>query len=517
MKVNPKGIVALLTLILAALGINAFYSGPSENWLNSSADAFTLSSSPSTNYGANTILQVSKGQYNRYAWVKFDLSAIPGDAIIDWAEFSLTEFETYCPDISSFPISLYIGSNSWTETSITWNNQPSVESTPLDTQNAKGYEQYTKVGFGFPGARDSGKYIQRIQQIITAGGKEITFVIKVDPSLSVPSDRTYYINFGSKENDVGYKPLLVVRWSLPSYPTLTVVVKDENGNPIKGCFITQPWLTVTPESGTVSQAMPAGTYTVKTLYNSVEKSQSVNLDSDKTVTFTYTIGTAPPTIPTYTVQYTVKDQRGHALPAVITETIQTQQQFQCDSGGRLTRQYTIATSFQVTIKATIQVGAKTYDQTESFTVSGDLSKAITITRRFFWVFHVDYTDGTKATGTLTLKSATETLTASVSNGYGEAYLMDTSYEVTFTASPEVKVTTVNVVNDGELFVTINKGTGTTTSTNETTIPVTSPQSPVVSPEIPWVLIPSVYIYGLLGVLGFGFIMAAVVALRRKRR
>lgn len=515
MKIPVKGIVSLLTLILAALGLNAFYSGPSESWLNSSADAFTLSSSPTTNYGTSVWLSISKGQYNRYVWVKFDLSSLPSDAIVDWAEFSLKCKEIWCPDISSFPISLYIGSDSWTETGITWTNQPSVESTPLDTVNAKPYEQYTNFGFGFPGARDSGKYIQRLQQIINAGGKQITFVVKVDPSLSVPSDRTYYINFASKEAGVGDKPLLVIRWHQPFNPTLTIVVKDENGNPIKGCFITQPWLTVTPDSGTVSQAMPAGTYTVKTLYNDVEKSQSVNLDSDKTVTFTYVLGA--PTTPTYTVQYTVKDQRGHLLPAVITETIQTSQQFQCDSQGRLTRQYTVATSFQVSIKATIQVGAKTYDKTDTFTVSSDLTKTITITRRFFWAFHINYSDGTSATGTLTLKSSQETLTASVSYGYGEAYLMDTSYEVTFTASPEVKITTVNVINDGELFATINKGTGTTTSTDQTTVPVTSPESPVSSPEIPWVLIPSIYIYGLLGVLGFGFILAAVVALRRKRQ
>ncbi len=214
---------------------------------------------------------------------------------------------------------------------------------------------------------------------------------------------------------------------------------------------------------------------------------------------------APPEY-TYELSVTVMDQVGHLLPAQVTADTK---QATCDKYG-----YTsiIVGAGTISVTAKITVGENQYNATESIIMDKDKSIRLIITRRFLWTFFIEYTDGTLATGTV-YTSGKESLTIPITNGLGTAYLLDGLYSFSFESSP-VDLGSITISNDGEFHATLNKETGALETSTSTETPITSPISPVTTPEIPWLLIPSIYIYALLGVLVFGFIIAAVVRLRK---
>jgi hypothetical protein len=99
------------------------------------ADSFVNETSPDTNYCGETLLKIKCDNYSGYAYILFDLSSIPSNAIIisadlwltltdigGYGEWGVTIGAHYCPD------------NSWSETEITWNNKPAFNTKPTDTE-----------------------------------------------------------------------------------------------------------------------------------------------------------------------------------------------------------------------------------------------------------------------------------------------------------------------------------------------------------------------------------------------
>jgi hypothetical protein len=125
------------------------------------------------------------------------------------------------------------------------------------------------------------------------------------------------------------------------------------------------------------------------------------------------------------------------------------------------------------------------------------------------LFDIKYSDGTKPDGILTMQNG-ELVSVGINQGKGEAYVLDGTYTVTFTASPPVTLGKLTVTDDLTYTATIDKTTNTVVEP-PTTTPITTP---VVQPTpIPWVLLPSIYIYILTGGL-FTLIVAAIFATRR---
>jgi hypothetical protein len=459
----------------------------------------------------------------------------------------------------------------WAETTITWNNQPSSGMPGAwHSQTFGGSYGITSGWFTW----QVGGTAQLIMDHLKTD-KKMAYVVFPDvSSYNRPQYcDTSYINIYSREKGGGFEPKLYVDYTIPSF-TLTVSVKDADGYPVQGATVTAPFSASTDKNGVASTTLTAGSYTVTVTYKGLTYTQTVTLDADKTVSitipkYTLTIKVVDPTgtpipeavvinpvsgktdaygtfstrlvagsytvtvafgssqksdivdlssaqtvtitlTPTYTVQFIVKDQCGNPLPARITFDTSS---VACDRTGVATVDIT---KMQVTVKAEVKVGVQTYSTTQALTITKSMTQEITITRRFYWTFFINYTDGTLATGNLTASSAKETLTVPITSGWGEAYLTDATYTFSFRASPEVTLKTVSITNDGEFYATINKETQQST-TNTTQTSTTSPTSPTTTPEIPtipWVLIPSIYIYALLGILVFGFIIAAVVRLRR---
>lgn len=102
--------------------------------LQAEEDSYVRENEPNTNFGDDWYLYVSN--YTHFGeeqdYIKFDLSEIPSDSTIVSATLSL-----YCYYVDWIPIYVeahYCPDNSWTEMGITWNNKPSYDSAPTDTQ-----------------------------------------------------------------------------------------------------------------------------------------------------------------------------------------------------------------------------------------------------------------------------------------------------------------------------------------------------------------------------------------------
>jgi hypothetical protein len=462
----------------------------------------------------------------------------------------------------------------WGESTITWSKQPSSGMPGMWEGQLFGGSYGFKSGWF---TWKVGGTKERLMNHLKTDKKMAYVVFPDTESANRPQfcDDSF-IKIYTKEKGGGFEPKLYVDYTIPSY-TLTVSVKDSDGLPVQGVSVTTPFSASTDSSGLSSSSISAGSYTVTINYKEYSYTQDVFLDSDKTVSFTLpkyklsvkVVDTQGNPIPSatisqpvsgstdtqgmfytrlpkgkytvkanvglkegvqtvdltsdqtltltiaaeYTVQIRVKDQCGNPLPATVTINGQT---ITCDKNGLATIAVPSGTR---NLQAKINVASRTFSANETFTISKTMTKEIIITRRFYWVFYFNYTDGTvPSKGKITLTSPKESLEVPLINGVGEAYLLDGTYRITVEASPAVEIGTIDVEQDGKVFATLNKETAKLEETSTEEVSTTSEKTPVTTPpsEVPWVLIPSVYIYTLIGVLALGFIIAGIVAWKRRR-
>ena len=268
---------------------------------------------------------------------------------------------------------------------------------------------------------------------------------------------------------------------------LTVYVVDQEGNPLSATVevYRDSTLVASAEApdGQAVFTLEQGTYVVKATHDGTSVSQTVELTSSKAVTLT--IDVSQPT-QTGTLIVEVVDQCGNKLEGAVVE-ITGVGSFTADEEGKCHCDVPIGQP--ITITASITIKNETYTATMSITpTESPETVQITITRRFYWKFVIQYTNGTSPTGTLTLEGP-ETLTVPVKNGLAEAMLLDGTYTVTLTASPEQTLGSITVKNDcpdGWLFL-IDPQTGETTSEGvQTTM---TPQPKPTLPKIwQWILL-----------------------------
>ena len=112
-------------------------------------DSYVSSNYPDTNYGSLPFLNIGKNdssfslkviradypyvsiyKYFR-AYLQFDLSTLPADAVIVNADLKLYQFNN--SETDDFMIALHRVTESWDETTITYNNQPAYSLSPEST------------------------------------------------------------------------------------------------------------------------------------------------------------------------------------------------------------------------------------------------------------------------------------------------------------------------------------------------------------------------------------------------
>jgi len=255
---------------------------------------------------------------------------------------------------------------------------------------------------------------------------------------------------------------------------------------------------------------------ILTLVMVPESGASASIDTSETMrtppTLVFTAETAEAEIVRYEITFIVEDQVGNPLPAKVTiPQIATET---CSPNGKAEFSFTAPINLQKEVTATVQVGDQLFKTTKTVTFTKNETITLTITRRFLWNFTVTYTDGTPADGILTASSPNEVIETQITHGFGQAYLLDYTYDITFSASPAVEVTTLEVKNDGAMKIIIDPTTNTAT-TETTSAPAST--TPTI-PELPWYLVPGVYIYGLIGVIFvLGLILVAVAIWKVKSK
>jgi len=170
------------------------------------ADSWVESSKPNDNHGSDTTLHVkvevgcsirAEVTNVRRTYLKFDLSGLPSGAIIDSAILHM--YRTTDNDIPS----AYTTGDAWTETGITWNNQPGpgtfICDGALESDNWFKWDLTSYVASEF------------------AGDKIVSVVLK----FKVESGSDQHMDFTSSEGTWNQRPWLEISYHMPP-PTATV-------------------------------------------------------------------------------------------------------------------------------------------------------------------------------------------------------------------------------------------------------------------------------------------------------
>jgi hypothetical protein len=167
--------------------------------LTAAADSWIDSASQSSNKGSDTVLRVqAMSGGNQRALVYFDLSGIPADCTIESAALRLyASSQTSGRTLRALRIT-----GNWTESGVTWNNQPSTNSTYATTGSGSGWRQWdvtsqlqamltgSNYGFLIRDANEGGS--RRLQQFHSRERGEnmpqliITFTAPPPPDTAAP-------------------------------------------------------------------------------------------------------------------------------------------------------------------------------------------------------------------------------------------------------------------------------------------------------------------------------------------
>jgi len=172
------------------------------------ADAYVASAQPDVNAGTSIFLYSynwDNGTNNIY--LKFDLSEIPSEANVNSIILRIHESGIYTSTPATIGVFL-CDDNSWSESSITWNNAPSPSSTtPLQTVQI----DTSQYGFGYYGSDYDFALTSSLK-----GKSEVTLVLRTLENSWSPA------TFDSKEG--GSSPKLIVDYDMPSSLSLGLIV-----------------------------------------------------------------------------------------------------------------------------------------------------------------------------------------------------------------------------------------------------------------------------------------------------
>jgi hypothetical protein len=122
-----------------SLDSNTTCPSPGSVTLTATADSWADQNNTSQNNGTATTLAVlSQNNKNRRAFVNFSLPATPTECSVTAASLQI-----YAQTVQgSRTINAYQAAASWTETGVTWANQPATSGSAASTSNSSGYESW---------------------------------------------------------------------------------------------------------------------------------------------------------------------------------------------------------------------------------------------------------------------------------------------------------------------------------------------------------------------------------------
>jgi len=208
------------------------------------ADAFVRAQAPTTNFGTVDFLD-SHGGFGSYtcgsdqqqpgaayAYLKFDLSSIPHDAVIQSAEVVLTSRTGFAWDGDPAQHLRFVGDDSWTEDAITYRDSPAAD--------GEGYLASREIFYGFPVCGDpkgspqpqafTGEALTQTVADQSSGDGTLSLQV-YNPNCaecSVGSNLGYWVRFYSREAaDPNVRPELVVTYAESEPPVLYAAIPDK--------------------------------------------------------------------------------------------------------------------------------------------------------------------------------------------------------------------------------------------------------------------------------------------------
>jgi large repetitive protein len=108
--------------------------------LSSTGDSWVLSSSPSSNYATDSVAKVvSKSGDNARALVRFTLPTIPAGCQVTSAQLRMFAGGSS----AGRTLQAFRASGAWTETGVTWSNQPATAGAAATTASGSGWRQWS--------------------------------------------------------------------------------------------------------------------------------------------------------------------------------------------------------------------------------------------------------------------------------------------------------------------------------------------------------------------------------------
>jgi hypothetical protein len=180
-------------------------------------DANIRQGSAATNFGATTTMSVSSGSgINQRIYLKFDLAvcspSIPASALVRLATLRLymTAVPAACRTLDLFPVT-----GAWTETTITWNNQPfgATINNPATGSRTGSFSVGTPAGCQNLAAGSyitGGTVTTDVSSFVSGGSTNLGWMIRDDTEGSAT---TRTATFSAKElGTVAQEPQLVVTY-----------------------------------------------------------------------------------------------------------------------------------------------------------------------------------------------------------------------------------------------------------------------------------------------------------------
>ncbi|MCA1708070.1 MAG: DNRLRE domain-containing protein [Actinobacteria bacterium] len=123
-------LVAVAAIAMALTGVTSSDSASAVPATVAVADTYVNSTTPDTNYGTSGQLDVDNSPVRR-TFIKFTVSGIPISEAVTAAKLRLHVDNISNGGSPNGGIVQTMSSSSWSETAVTWNNQPSIDGTPL--------------------------------------------------------------------------------------------------------------------------------------------------------------------------------------------------------------------------------------------------------------------------------------------------------------------------------------------------------------------------------------------------
>lgn len=187
-------------------------------------DTWTDTSSPDSNFGSQENLNISRYNastiYEKTVWLKFNLSEVPDGAVVTSSMLQL-----YCTFVDQ-PLNVsahFCDNNTWSEQTVTFNNQPSFNMTAMPSLcQSCGPESWAIVDNAQAWYLFDVTYaVNRTIDGIHGGEDVVSTVLRNDWIHGSASEAAFY----SKEGKYAYLPKLRVVWShvVPEFPSLTIL------------------------------------------------------------------------------------------------------------------------------------------------------------------------------------------------------------------------------------------------------------------------------------------------------